>query len=224
MKIFKNHLYSTILPILISIFYIAFIIAGLLLIPAYRYALFMSPGKRVSEVGTVTDSERKQLEQKAVILSQRVQQLSAMGKAYLIIDTSNNTFRLYKNHQMIGNGLCSTGSLIHLQVDSTRSWIFETPKGVLQVRNKITNPVWHKPDWAFIEDGLQPPPRGHFSRYEKGVLGDYALDLGNGYLIHGTLYQRLLGKSVTHGCVRLNDSDLELVYTTLDIGSKIYVY
>ena len=81
-----------------------------------------------------------------------------------------------------------------------------------------------EPDWAFIEEGLEPPPHDHFSRYESGVLGDYALDLGNGYLIHGTLYQRFLGQSVTHGCVRLNDEDLANVYNSLEPGSRVYIY
>jgi hypothetical protein len=80
--------------------------------------------------------------------------------------------------------------------------------------------VWHKPDWAFIEEGLPVPPRGHSSRYEPNVLGEYALTLGDGYMIHGTLYQRLIGSPVTHGCVRILDEDLEVVYKTLPVGAK----
>jgi len=64
----------------------------------------------------------------------------------------------------------------------------------------------------------------HFTRFEYGVLGDYALSLGDGYLIHGTLYQRFLGLPVTHGCIRLNDENLELVYRSLQVGSKVYIY
>jgi len=56
------------------------------------------------------------------------------------------------------------------------------------------------------------------------VLGDYALSLGDGYLIHGTLYQRLLGMPVTHGCIRLNDDDLKEVFNALSVGSKVYIY
>jgi lipoprotein-anchoring transpeptidase ErfK/SrfK len=56
------------------------------------------------------------------------------------------------------------------------------------------------------------------------VLGDYALSLGDGYLIHGTLYKRLLGMPVTHGCIRLNDDDLEKVYRTLDYNSKVIIF
>jgi L,D-transpeptidase ErfK/SrfK len=55
-------------------------------------------------------------------------------------------------------------------------------------------------------------------------LGDYALAIGDGYLIHGTIYKRFLGMPVTHGCVRLNDEDLEVIYNTLNIGSKVYIF
>jgi lipoprotein-anchoring transpeptidase ErfK/SrfK len=125
---------------------------------------------------------------------------------------------------VVRKGLCSTGSFIQLEVDSTKSFMFETPKGVLSVQNKIVNPVWRKPDWAFIEEGLPVPAQNHPSRYEKGVLGDYALSLGDGYLIHGTLYQRFIGMPVTHGCVRLGDEDLEVIYKTMQVGSKVFIY
>ena len=56
------------------------------------------------------------------------------------------------------------------------------------------------------------------------MLGDYALDLVDGYMIHGTIYKRLMGMPVTHGCVRLGDDDLVIVYNTLNIGSKVYIF
>jgi hypothetical protein len=224
MKITETTLHAASLTIILVIILIVFIISSLTLVPSFRYRLFITSESISTTLDPVAESEMAALKKKAENLRINADRLSSSANSFLIINTSDNNFRLYKNRQMIRSGLCSTGSLIHLEVDSTRSWIFETPRGVLQVRNKIVNPVWRKPDWAFIEDGLQPPPPGHPSRFERGVLGDYALDLGNGYLIHGTLYQRLLGRPVTHGCVRLNDSDLELVYQTLNIGSKVYIY
>jgi lipoprotein-anchoring transpeptidase ErfK/SrfK len=146
------------------------------------------------------------------------------GSVFLIINTTDNTFSLYQQNQIIRTGNCSTGSLVKLEIDSLKSYLFETPKGVFTVRNKLTNPVWRKPDWAFLEEGLPVPAPFHASRYEKNVLGDYALNLGNGYLIHGTLYQRLIGMPVTHGCVRLKDDDLEVVYKAMEVGSKVYIY
>ncbi len=59
---------------------------------------------------------------------------------------------------------------------------------------------------------------------ERGVLGDYALGFGNGYFIHGTLYTRLLGRNVTHGCIRVGDDDLKVVFNNAQIGTKIYIY
>lgn len=146
------------------------------------------------------------------------------GGVYLVINTSDNHFFLYKNRQMVREGLCSTGSYIKLETESEKNWLFHTPKGVFTIKGKVVDPVWHKPDWAFVEEGLPIPPAGHPSRYEHGVLGDYALALGDGYLIHGTLYKRFLGQPVTHGCVRLNDEDLEAVYKTLPIGAKVFIY
>ena len=144
--------------------------------------------------------------------------------AYMIINTTENRFSLYNHGEITREGFCSTGSLIKLQTDTQQQWIFKTPKGRFSIQGKITSPVWIKPDWVFVEEGLPIPPANHHSRYEAGVLGDYALSLGKGYLIHGTLYQRLLGMPVTHGCVRLGDDDLKVVYETLSVGSKVYIF
>jgi L,D-transpeptidase YbiS len=95
---------------------------------------------------------------------------------------------------------------------------------MFRVQGKLVDPLWVKPDWAFIEEGLPVPPKNHPDRYEYGTLGDYALSLGHGYLIHGTLYQRFLGLPVTHGCVRLGDDDLKEVYNKLVEGSRVYIY
>ena len=146
------------------------------------------------------------------------------GGVYLIINTSDNTFFLFKNKELFRQGICSTGSYIKLEAENEKSWTFETPKGVFTIKGKVTNPVWRKPDWAFVEEGLPVPPANDPTRYEYGVLGDYALSLGDGYLIHGTLYKRFLGMPVTHGCVRMADDDLEAVYQTLPIGAKVFIY
>jgi L,D-transpeptidase ErfK/SrfK len=144
--------------------------------------------------------------------------------SYLVVNTSDNHFYLYKKNKLIRDGLCSTGSYIKLEGEGEQKWIFKTPRGEFKIRDKKVDPVWKKPDWAFIEEGLPVPSKNHSSRFEYGSLGDYALILGDGYMIHGTLYQRFLGKPVTHGCVRLGDDDLKQVFSTLNIGSKVYMF
>lgn len=212
--------------VVFGMLFLLFAAGNLFLVPAVQYAVYTSAFTESSHSASVQISEEELsgLKKRAGSLEKKMDRLAAPGNAYLIINTTENKFRLYKKGQLLRSGLCSTGSFIHLEADSTQHWMFETPKGALTVKNKIPNPVWRKPDWAFIEEGLEPPPADHPSRYERGVLGDYALDLGNGYLIHGTLYQRFIGQSVTHGCVRLNDEDLVAVYNALEPGSRVYIY
>lgn len=198
---------------------------NLLVIPELQFKKYQNEISKISTKDTTinVDDDLKVLNKKLDQLNKKAERLNP-GNAFLVINTTNNTFELYKNNEIIRQGRCSTGSFISLEVDSTKSYLFETPKGVMTVRNKVTDPVWTKPDWAFIEEGLPVPPPGHSSRREPNVLGDYALHLGDGYMIHGTLYQRLIGSPVTHGCVRLLDDDLEAVYKTLPIGSKVFIY
>lgn len=202
-----------------------FVAANLFFIPEMQDWRFNAKINEKILVDTLTDDSKEiaTLKMQVAKLNRKIDRFTP-GSTFLTINTTENTFRLYKNNEIIWRGKCSTGSFIQLEVDSTKSWIFETPKGVLTVKNKITNPVWHKPDWAFIEEGLPVPPANDPSRYERNVLGDYALALGDGYLIHGTLYQRLLGMPVTHGCVRLADNDLEMVFENMQIGSKVFIY
>jgi lipoprotein-anchoring transpeptidase ErfK/SrfK len=156
-------------------------------------------------------------------LERRIERLTP-GNAYLVVNTTENRFALFQNRQLVREGMCSTGSLISLEGEGDQKWFFRTPRGDFRVQAKLENPVWRKPDWAFVEDGLPVPSADHHSRYERGVLGDYALTLGDGYMIHGTLYQRFIGLPVTHGCIRMLDDDLEVVFRTLPAGSKVFIY
>lgn len=162
--------------------------------------------------------------EKELAAIQKKQAAFVPKQPYLIVNTSGNDFFLMKGNQVIRHGMCSTGSYTLLQAGESQEWIFKTPRGMFRIHGKTKNPVWRKPDWAFIEDGLPVPSSTHPSRYEYGVLGDYALSLGKGYLIHGTLYKRFLGLPVTHGCIRMGDDDLEQVYQNLQINAKVYIY
>ncbi|HEV7668205.1 MAG TPA: L,D-transpeptidase [Thermoanaerobaculia bacterium] len=140
------------------------------------------------------------------------------------VDTIANRLYLKQGNKTLREAVCSTGTG-GLLVDpgSGRRWVFETPHGVHRVLDKKKDPVWNKPDWAFVEEGT-PIPATEAERLDPYSLGDYALYLGGGYLIHGTLYQRLLGRSVTHGCIRLGDEDLAAVFKATPVGARVYIY
>ncbi len=144
---------------------------------------------------------------------------------YILVDTARNHLYVKRADQVMLDALASTGSgtILDKPGDSKGQWIFDTPRGEFSVQSRLTNPVWVKPDWAFIEEGLEVP-KSPADRIEPGVLGQYALGFGKGYFIHGTLYTRLLGKNVTHGCIRLNDDDLKSVYSLAKVGTPIMIF
>ena len=146
------------------------------------------------------------------------------GDAYLVIDTAENRVTLRQGDAVLRDMTASCGSGTVLEDPASgRRWVFDTPRGHYRIQSKVKNPLWIKPDWAFLEAG-QPIPANSAERAEPGAMGDYALGLGKGYFIHGTLYKRMLGRNVSHGCVRLGDEDLAHLYRTLPVGTRVFIF
>jgi lipoprotein-anchoring transpeptidase ErfK/SrfK len=231
-KIFKN---SRVLRLLHTSYYT--LVTASIIFSLFFFILFVVPALSELAVGKRTVATNgKELKKDPAYrkeistLSRDIQRYSrkysgyTSGQSYIVINTTDNRFYLYTNKKLVREGFCSSGSYTLLQTESDKKWIFKTPKGKYWIQGKTTNPVWRRPDWAFVEEGLPIPSKDDYSRYEYGVLGDYALSIGDGYMIHGTIYKRFLGMPVTHGCVRLNDDDLKVIYNTLNIGSKVYIF
>jgi L,D-transpeptidase catalytic domain len=157
-------------------------------------------------------------------LEQRLGRSVAANEVYVTVDTHRNVLRIWRGEELLREAICSTGSGVRLRDPRDgKEWIFDTPQGELRIWRKRRNPVWVKPDWAFIEEGYEPP-RGMRDRVDDFSLGDYALDMPDGYIIHGTLFKTLLGKRVTHGCIRLGDDDLEFAYKKVPVGARVFLY
>ena len=87
--------------------------------------------------------------------------------------------------------------------------------------------------WAFtpgleiVFDGkIFMPPFGTAQRRVTDALGPYKLDLGDGYLIHGThIYnEESVGSAVSHGCVRMTNTDLDRLYYMVERGVPVFIY
>jgi lipoprotein-anchoring transpeptidase ErfK/SrfK len=68
------------------------------------------------------------------------------------------------------------------------------------------------------------PPYGTRQRKYRGVLGTFRLNIGDGYALHGTDQPQTIGHSVSHGCVRLRNEDIETLYNIVPIGTPVYIY
>lgn len=102
----------------------------------------------------------------------------------------------------------------------------------LEVRSSVVGTVG--PDSIFlplppgdeiIYDGfLFIPPLGTLNRQIAGELGLYRIDLGGGFLLHGTQDLSSIGEAATHGCIRLRDADIAWLYEFVRVGLSVYIY
>ncbi len=218
-----------------KIFWICLLIILFILTSGYRYSVYSSDSNVVikgwekhyllrSDEEKQVKSSIKKMNIVNKTLKRKLKNFMPRGK-YVVIDSVHNRLFLRQGRKTILDAVCSAGSgAVLVDTPSGRKWIFDTPRGEFRILSKKENPVWKKPDWAFIEEG-EPIPKDPSKRIEYGVLGEYALYFSNdGYLIHGTLYERLLGRSITHGCIRLGSEDLRILYKATRIGTKIYIY
>ena len=164
------------------------------------------------------------LQQRFLSLKKQLAKLAPSGN-YIVVDTAHNRLYVRRGDEVLLDAIASTGSGVILDKPGQKGsqWVFDTPRGEFSVQSRLINPVWVKPDWAFLEED-QAVPADPADRLEPGVLGEYALGFGRGYFIHGTLYTRLLGKNVTHGCIRLNDDDLRAAYKLAKVGTPVMIF
>jgi hypothetical protein len=141
----------------------------------------------------------------------------------ITIDLSTNTLFLVKDGSVVSRSPAATGTERVLRKGS-RVWAFHTPRGHLRVLRKIIDPVWRKPDWAYVEAGKPVPPPDSPRRLVRNHLGRFALDLGDGILIHGTDETDSIGRRASHGCVRLPDNMLAQLWKTVPVGTDVFIY
>jgi len=162
-------------------------------------------------------------------LNSSVQQLAEQfataftNELYVVVNPNGNRLSLRRGQNVLLDAAISTGrndTMTYLK----RKWVFQTPRGIMSVIRKKKDPVWIKPDWAFLEKGESIPPWSSPLRREKGVLGAFMLDLGGGVMIHGTPQENLLGRSVTHGCIRVGFEDLKVLFDSVQVGTRVFIF
>jgi hypothetical protein len=144
---------------------------------------------------------------------------------YVVVDIRANKLYVKRGLTLLWQADCSVGKGGMLKDKKTgQRWEFVTPRGQFEIHDKIANPLWIKPDWAFVESGEKVPPPGDASRAVKDELGAFVMNLGDGYLIHGTKNEAMLGHPASHGCVRLGRDDLKRLYDLAPRGTRVYIY
>ncbi|MBE0596347.1 MAG: L,D-transpeptidase [Desulfuromonadales bacterium] len=201
----------------------AALIVGAVVLCALEGVGWLLAGRSPAPAAVDGNQRLRAMQSENARLRQKIAALAPKG-VYVVIDTAGNRVYLRQGDETLKEMLASCGSGNVLEDPAGgRTWTFDTPRGEFRIQSKISKPIWIKPDWAFIEEG-EPIPKRHAERAEPGMMGDYALGIGQGYFIHGTLYSRLLGRNVSHGCVRLGDDDLKTLVKKVSLGTRVIIF
>ncbi|HEX6939355.1 MAG TPA: L,D-transpeptidase [Longimicrobiales bacterium] len=148
---------------------------------------------------------------------------------YVVIRLAENRLYLMEGRRAIWSAPVGTGTGFRLERGG-RAWEFHTPRGVFRVQRKEKDPVWIKPDWAFIEEGKPVPPLDSPLRRAEGMLGTSAIYIGYQLALHGTSQPELVlhpdpeQRRVSHGCIRLTNEDARTLYHLVDVGTPVLIY
>lgn len=148
---------------------------------------------------------------------------------YIVIHLAENRLLVVEGDRVAWSAPVGTGTGFRLEA-AGRSWQFSTPRGVFRVQRKEKDPVWIKPDWAFIKEGQPVPPLDSPLRRQEGMLGTTALYIGYELAIHGTDKPELVlqpdpdERRVSHGCIRMTNEDVRSLYYLVEVGTPVLIY
>jgi lipoprotein-anchoring transpeptidase ErfK/SrfK len=92
----------------------------------------------------------------------------------------------------------------------------ETPKGTFKITEMVEEPIWEHP----LTGALVMPGRSN-------PLGDrwigFWSDGTNSFGFHGTPDENSIGHAVSHGCIRMKNRDIRLLFEQVKVGTTVIV-
>lgn len=112
------------------------------------------------------------------------------------------------------------GKLISFYPASVGSEERPAPSGTLPIRSVVQNPTYHyTPQLKF--KGVKTKKPFTIAPGPNNPVGHTWIDLGDGYGIHGTPEPQNVGKTHSHGCVRLTNWDAQALGKMVHKGIKV---
>ncbi|MGG0177659.1 L,D-transpeptidase family protein [Gottfriedia acidiceleris] len=122
----------------------------------------------------------------------------------LIINTKSNKLYYYNKGKLVKSFSVATGKA------ST-----PTPTGKFNILNRIKNRPWYKEN---IPGGAPNNPLG--KRWMGLSVGNSP---GNSYGIHGNNKASSIGKSVSSGCIRMHNSEIQWLFDQIKVGTTVII-
>lgn len=127
------------------------------------------------------------------------------GKTKVVVDLSDRRTYVYAGDEVIASYPIAVGK---------KGW--ETPTGSFQVIHMRHYPVWRHPITGKVFEAGTDSPLG--DRW-IGFWSDGRNEIG----FHGTPEIDLVGTAVSHGCLRMRNSDVRLLYEQVSLGTTVLV-
>ncbi|MEA5577383.1 L,D-transpeptidase [Anabaena sp. UHCC 0451] len=126
-------------------------------------------------------------------------------QSHLVVDLSDRRVYVYNYNQVIASYPIAIGK---------KGW--ETPTGNFQVIHKEYHPIWKHPITGQIFEAGTDSPLG--DRW-IGFWSDGRNEIG----FHGTPNTDLIGAAVSHGCLRMRNSDVKMLYEQVSLNTTVTV-
>ncbi|MFL5384970.1 MAG: L,D-transpeptidase family protein [Longimicrobiaceae bacterium] len=149
-------------------------------------------------------------------------QALARGGYAVVVDLDQNRLYFARGRRVLWSAPVGTGTGLRMETDRD-AWDFHTPNGTYHVAYKAREPDWIAPDWYFLEHDLPVPGQNDPKRRFPRGLGAAAVYIGHGLAIHGTDKPELLGRRVSHGCIRLSDANALRLYHDVQVGTEVVI-
>ncbi len=123
----------------------------------------------------------------------------------VVVNLSDRRTYVYKGGEVIASYPIAIGK---------EGW--ETPTGSFRVTDMQKYPIWQHPITGKIFPSGTDSPLG--DRW-IGFWSDGRNEIG----FHGTPDTHLLGAAISHGCLRMRNDDVRLLYAQVDVGTLVSV-
>jgi lipoprotein-anchoring transpeptidase ErfK/SrfK len=127
------------------------------------------------------------------------------AKTQVVVDLSDRRTYVYAADEVIASYPIAVGK---------KGW--ETPTGSFQVIHMRHYPIWRHPITGKVFEAGTDSPLG--DRW-IGFWSDGRNEIG----FHGTPEVDLVGTAVSHGCLRMRNSDVRLLYEQVSLGTTVLV-
>ena len=155
------------------------------------------------------DSDRKQPRSSLASITGTINNtsppVSGADTTQVVVDLSDRRVYVSRYDEVIASYPIAIGK---------KGW--ETPTGNFQVIHKEHHPIWRHPITGAIFDGGTNSPLG--DRW-IGFWSDGRNEIG----FHGTPDVDLVGAAVSHGCLRMRNPDVRMLYSQVSLDTPVLV-